>query len=574
MLTLIKQVIRLLMVTVHHSQKRQKGSGNVKGGLLVSVSAETAGSPSDHVCGTVAAAGYWCSECTFEDVQREVTQNLDSSISIGSPTDPEQLSEFLDRCGPLRFHISFQVTGRSRVSEGDWLKTEQLLHRLSLVHAQVEIYFSLKLNEAISQKIYRCRAHWRFALLGGCIGTESALYLLPGPPAGPSGQCTQLHPVPGAATPLLLPHSLVEMGLCGTISLLPAAALSPCVAQNPNWPAQLVDIRIFLYGPSNLPLLCDAEERPLSFLRDFAHLLSWKEFGLSGVRCSENSTEAGCLLSEMVYTVEGSEQSAAVGQTLLLFLFLQHSDPFCSQLSDFVVSEELLVQNLDRILQHNQERVKVALHSLLQCTLSGSLKRQKAQAKMQAAIPVILSSLSSVVSSSSSLAFRTTCLNSMKVQDTQELGITLKQALLEVTQNRFMPSRKCNNKCLRRASGDGDVDGSDHKHAPLRLEDSSRSLSGALDHKELGVEASHSQTGGESTTVKKPRVAGVSTHPSAHKQTHTGPWMPAQHDIPGLSQTQPTAAAHTACSDPVPRSLGKDNQQEDQVWLHMFDWDC
>ncbi|XP_048884384.1 DUF4554 domain-containing protein [Brienomyrus brachyistius] len=568
MLTLMKQVIRLLMVTVHHAQKKQKASGNVKGGLLVSVSAETSGSPSDHVCGTVAAAGHWCSGCTFEDVQREVTQNLDSSICIGSPADPEQLSEFLDICGPLRFHISFQVNGRSQVSEGDCLKTEQLLHRLSLVHAQVEIYFSFKLNEAIYQKIYRCRADRRFVLLSRCIGTDSALYLLPAPPAGPSGQCTQLHPVLGEASPLLLPHSLVEMGLCGTTSLLPAAALSPCVAQNPNWPAQLVDIRIFLYGPSNLPLLCDAEEHPLSFLRDLTHLLSWNEFGLSGVRCSENSAE-GCLLSEMIYTVEGSERSAAVGQTLLLFLFLQHSDPFCSQLSDFVASEELLVQNLDRILQHNRETVKSALHSLLQRTLSGSLKRQKAQAKMQAAIPVILSSLSSVVSSSSSLAFRTTCLNSMKVQDTKELGITLKQALLDVTQNRFMPSRKCNNKCLRRESGDGDVDSSDHKHAALTQEDSSGSLIGALDHKELDLEASHSQTGGESTTGKKPRVAGVSTHPLAHKQTYTDPWKTAQHDIP-----QPTATAHTACSDPVPRSLGQDNHEEDQVWLHMFDWDC
>lgn len=62
--------------------------------------------------------------------------------------------------------------------------------------------------------------------------------------AGPGPQCGRLHPVAGVAVPLLVPPEVAETGLCGDTSLLPLAALGPCVEQYPNRPARLTEIRI------------------------------------------------------------------------------------------------------------------------------------------------------------------------------------------------------------------------------------------------------------------------------------------------------------------------------------------
>ena len=49
----------------------------------------------------------------------------------------------------------------------------------------------------------------------------------------------------------------------------------------------------------------------------------------------------GALHAELVYTMD-SEQSQTTEQTLTLFLFIQHSDPFHSQLSDYIGRVDLL----------------------------------------------------------------------------------------------------------------------------------------------------------------------------------------------------------------------------------------
>ncbi|XP_036404310.1 DUF4554 domain-containing protein [Megalops cyprinoides] len=195
-----------------------------------------------------------------------------------------------------------------------------------------------------------CRPDRRFPLEGACVLVDSTPCL--------------------RTVSLLLPPEVAETGLCGETSLVPLATLSPCVAQYPN-------------QATHLTRIC-------------------------------------CLCSEMVYIVDGdlqqspeTVQRAVTEQTLVLFVFIQHRDPFHSQLSDFIAGEEVLQRHLDQILLHNTERVKSALYSVLESTLMGLQRRQQAQRKLCSALPVILSSVCSVVTSSSSLGFRTTCLDRM-----------------------------------------------------------------------------------------------------------------------------------------------------------------
>ncbi|KAI4904146.1 hypothetical protein NFI96_013805, partial [Prochilodus magdalenae] len=169
--------------------------------------------------------------------------------------------------------------------------------------------------------------------------------------------------------------------------------------------------------------------------------------------------EPGCNQAERdnmkadVHTVE---------QTITLFLLLQYRDAFHSQLFDFIASEEILERQLDRVLWHNVENVKSALQSLLENTLRGFLSRKKAgcfmltsfitlhthtsRVKLQSAMSVIVSSLSNIVSSSSSAEFRSACLNSMKVQNTNDLTNSLDQTLQRVISRRFVSSIPCTSK--------------------------------------------------------------------------------------------------------------------------------
>ncbi|XP_069036326.1 type 2 DNA topoisomerase 6 subunit B-like isoform X2 [Lepisosteus oculatus] len=152
-------------------------------------------------------------------------------------------------------------------------------------------------------------------------------------------------------------------------------------------------------------------------------------------------------LPDAVFTV-ASCGSPAARQTLLLFLFVEHADPFQSELGDFVASAETVQQNLDPLLRYNEEAVMSAIHLLLDSALQDWLKAQKAQARLRSALPVILSSVASVVSSSACLDFRTSCFRSMKVRDTQELVASVRQSLVRVTEARFLPSHRSDHRRL------------------------------------------------------------------------------------------------------------------------------
>ncbi|KAJ8282850.1 hypothetical protein COCON_G00053690 [Conger conger] len=440
---------------------RQLGSGNMEGGLLVEVSVEDGVSSSNKFNCTVAAAGRWGFGVTAEAIKQEVVKRLPSSVALSSPVDPEELSIFSEIWGPLRFLLSIQV----------------------------EIHFILKLNETVSQQVFRCPLS-----------------------AGPGPQCGRLHPVAGGALPLLLPPEVAETGLCGDTVLLPLAALGPCVEQDG--------------GPSAFPARLGG-------------LLAWEEFGLSGVRLEERPCTEGAVHAEVVYTLD-SEQSPTTEQTLILFLFIQHSDPFHSQLSDYIASEEALEQHLDQILLHNEDRMRSALHSVLKSALA----------------------------TSSSLEFRTACLHQMKVRDTHELAIRLRQSLQKVTEGRFLQSRRCDNskQCLSACPGEEDVSG--HREAETRVTDEQNWECAELSrpNEEVVPQGPPGPAGLVSRAGKRQCAGEPDSNPPPLKLHVRGPGRALQpperlHRPPGHT------APHHRTGDP----------EEDMLWLqeisNMSDWE-
>ncbi|TRY54761.1 hypothetical protein DNTS_031276, partial [Danionella cerebrum] len=66
-----------------------------------------------------------------------------------------------------------------------------------------------------------------------------------------------------------------------------------------------------------------------------------------------------------------------------------------------------------------------------------------AKQRLDSALPVILSSVSKIIASSTNGEFRKTCFDSMKVESTCELKASLKQSLHRVVDGRLRPEYSC-----------------------------------------------------------------------------------------------------------------------------------
>ncbi|XP_072520309.1 type 2 DNA topoisomerase 6 subunit B-like [Salminus brasiliensis] len=386
----------------------------------------------------------------------EALERLRSFISVCECPDQDELHKFADNFGSLHFVCSFQVDHESQDAETE---TERFLRRVSLVNSQVAVIFQVKNKELTRQQIFsssksRC-------VVDHFISKDCATYAQSPFSVGHLPSCCQMHLVLGERLPLLLPTEAVEAGLCGEISIISLATLGPCMKLYPNWPARLSHIHVLVYSPSGIPIMREEGQIQLSFLQSLADLPFWRKLGLTGIRCADTHTAQGILFYEMTFSAEDEHQpetepacSQAVSedlksevhtveQTITVFLLIQYSDPFHSQLFDFITGEEILERQLDKVLWRNAEKVRSALQSLLENTLKRFLSRKKSREKMQSAMSVIVGSVSSIVSSSSSAEFRSACLNSMKVQNTTDLSVAMHQNLQRVLSGRLVSSASC-----------------------------------------------------------------------------------------------------------------------------------
>ncbi|KAL6117569.1 top6bl [Pungitius sinensis] len=441
MLEEIQQVLRWVMLLEKQTQQQRLTAG----GLLILVWTDTGDSLHSINC-AVAAAGPW-----YSGFQRKVLQpvlaDLKESMSActwSSPqADPEELCAFTDMHGSLRLLLSFQMKDARLFGPGWCAQMEAFLHSFSLANARIKIHFKFKVSQQSFQQDFRAKIKRRLAcpnrpalLLDVTCQTQPPTCVKKG------CWCHGGHPELGGTVPLSIPPKAMDHGLFGELSVQLVTVLSPCVLQYPNLATQLTDIQVLVCGPSNVPFTGS-----FTLLQNLPAHLDCEDLGLLGLHCSSVKVNRGDTLN----TVE-RENSEAPGQewslptmqqSLLLYLFLQHSDPFSHRLSDRMATEVLIEHHLEDILSNNRQAVTTALQTELRNSLKSQHHRKKDQEKLRSAAEVILSSTISIVSCSSNMAFRKACLNSMKVHDTHRLSASLSESLKRVTSWKFIPKCRC-----------------------------------------------------------------------------------------------------------------------------------
>ncbi|XP_068571588.1 type 2 DNA topoisomerase 6 subunit B-like [Cebidichthys violaceus] len=439
MLREIQQALRLVMLL--EKQREHPGLKNVRG-LLVLLWTETGA-----IYCTVAAAGPWCTGIEMKVLQPVLTDLKESMFSCtwSSPQpDPEELCAFTDTYGSLRLLLSFQMK-EARLFIPEWCaRIEAFLHSFSLANARIKIHFKFKFSQQSLQRDFRVNIVRKVACANRASLILDVTCKTHPPECVKKGcWCHGGHPVLGGRLPLSIPPEAMDHSLFGELSVQPVTLLSPCVLQYPNLATQLTDIQIsfvLVCGPSNVPFT-----GPFTLLQNLPAHLDCQELGLHGLHCS--SSKDPVHKGGTVYTVEqeNCEESSVppMQQSLLLYLFLQHSDPFTYQLSDRMATEVLIEHHLEDILNNNKQAVTTALQTELKNSLKAQNHRKKDQEKLRSAAEVILSSAVSIVSCSSNMDFRNACLNSMKVRDTHELSASLCESLRRVTSWKFTPRSGC-----------------------------------------------------------------------------------------------------------------------------------
>ncbi|XP_055368343.1 DUF4554 domain-containing protein isoform X2 [Betta splendens] len=427
------QALRLVVVL---GKQRKRRGVNAAGGLLVLLWTETAAS-SHHVNCAVAAAGPWFAGIKKNEVSLDLKGSLFPSHKPCPEPEPEELCAFTELHGPLKLLLSFQMKDVRSFSPEWQTHLDAFLHTFSLANAEIELYLKLKCNQKTLQRVFRVEIKYKVApsvILDVTCKTQPPECVRKG------CWCHGGHPVLGSRLPLIIPLHVMDQGLYGELSIQLVTLLSPCILQYPNLETKLTELQVFVYSPSNLPV------RGLStFFQMLPAHLDTHELGVRGIHCfSLKDFLYSCIYKIHYENWEHAErESSSVQQSLLLFFFLQHRDPFISQLSDLMAAERLIEHHLEDILSNNKQALTAAVQSELKNTLKAQNHRTQEQEKLNSAVKVILNSSISIVSSSSNMEFRNACLNSMKVRDTHELSVSLFESLRRVTSWKFKSNDSC-----------------------------------------------------------------------------------------------------------------------------------
>ncbi|XP_071588875.1 type 2 DNA topoisomerase 6 subunit B-like, partial [Heliangelus exortis] len=138
-------------------------------------------------------------------------------------------------------------------------------------------------------------------------------------------------------------------------------------------------------------------------------------------------------------------------QSLLLFLFLSHRDPFQGYNG---ATRRLLLAQLEPLVAQNRGGLGRGFRKLLHPLLGGLLRLRRSQQLLARALPVAVAAVTSVVATSTSGRFRRDCLSTMQVGDTPALLVAAGRRWEEVTQKRERRGGRCWGGSLPRRGGD------------------------------------------------------------------------------------------------------------------------
>ncbi|PWA22340.1 hypothetical protein CCH79_00012586, partial [Gambusia affinis] len=366
MLREIRQVLRLIQLM---GKQRKQSSLKNTGALLVLLWTEKGSSHQMLNC-TVATAGSWCFGITMHTLQADLKKVLLPGVWPCPEPDPEELSAFTDLYGSLKFLLNFQVKNPGHYSSKWQAHVKAFLQTFGLTNAGIRIQLKFKIHGQKSQHDFSSA----FLISKVALSVQPPLILDVTCSAQPwcdqrGSWCQKGHPVVGERFPLSIPPKAMDQGLFGELSVQIVTLLSPCV---------------LVFSPSNIPV-----SAPSGFFQTLPVALDYQHLGLDRMHCrsSKASPDDPVHSDGVVFTVDQENWDdpkqepghLPVQQSLLLLLFLQHSDPFTSGLTDKMDCELLLELHLEDILSNNRQAVTSALQAELFNTTKALKERKKAR---------------------------------------------------------------------------------------------------------------------------------------------------------------------------------------------------
>ncbi|XP_031797539.1 type 2 DNA topoisomerase 6 subunit B-like isoform X1 [Sarcophilus harrisii] len=395
-----------------------------------------------HYVTAIAFTGSPADDFVTKQLLKEI-QSLLSGFS-GKLTWPSEEA----RCSQdllASFQMKFEVDEKPANLMTDCLVIKQFLHKTSIVHPKVRFRLCVKVNGVLSEDTFGKEKEPVAKLLNG-IGllTNQHHYRRQGF-SGARQVCSRIHPVLGHPVALVIPDEEPAMGVLGELTLTPAAALCPCHKLHPNQTSRISTASVFLYGPSGLPLTFPNQELQLTVFSDNSYLFDWKKYHLCAAPNSNVSLEEDVVLPDVSYCVESHDKSQpqdSEEQALLLFLMVDFHSGFPAQLSEAWGRQSLLLTHLNRILLENHSLVQDAVQGAVDQASRQPHRALEARQKVQASIPVAVSSILSVVAGSTNSGFRALCLQTLQAADTQEFGKKLHKTFQQTVCRRFLYPKK------------------------------------------------------------------------------------------------------------------------------------
>ncbi|XP_051823169.1 type 2 DNA topoisomerase 6 subunit B-like [Antechinus flavipes] len=395
-----------------------------------------------HYVTAIAFTGSPADDFVTKQLLKEI-QSLLSGFS-GKLTWPSEEA----RCSQdllASFQMKFEVDEKPANLMTDCLVIKQFLHKTSIVHPKVRFRLCVKVNGVLSEDTFGEEKEPVAKLLNG-IGllTNQHHYRRLGF-SGAQQVCSRIHPVLGHPVALVIPDEEAAVGVLGELTLTPAAALCPCHKLHPSQTSRISTASVFLYGPSGLPLTFPNQEHPLTVFSDNSYLFDWKKYHLCAAPNSNISLEEDVVLPDVSYCIESHHKSQlqdSEEQALLLFLMVDFHSGFPAQLSEAWGRQSLLLTHLNRILLENHSLVQDAVQAAVDQASRQPHRALEARQKVQASIPVAVSSILSVVSGSTNSGFRALCLQTLQAADTQEFGKKLHKAFRQTVCRRFLYPKK------------------------------------------------------------------------------------------------------------------------------------
>ncbi|XP_078516970.1 type 2 DNA topoisomerase 6 subunit B-like isoform X3 [Lissotriton helveticus] len=370
---------------------------------------------------TIAGAGELGS--SINEKLHEAIKAMLPNVSIRTLATQEEIVCLHENLGVAPFQLTFELLQNAKDLMLDCIGTKQLIHRISVVHPKVKIHYCIKVNNAVSAETYRLHSY----------GVDMC--------------CTQIHPVQGETINLLIPNKAAEMGLTGELQLELVTAICPCSKMHPNRLPQITSVYIFFYSSLGLPICFQSRGKSLSFFEDIFHVKDWEMIRQDIALVLDKMLEEDVVTPDIKYIsgpVTGQHDDLdVVQQTILLFLFVDYSDRFQSEILDSIEAYSMIVNQMDHIFLCNQYVLKEAMQLILKMTLEKQYKTERNQVKLQLSHGVVSDSMCSIVTNSTNSSFRRKCLSNFQVSDAREFRVAVEQSLQRISINRVLQGQTC-----------------------------------------------------------------------------------------------------------------------------------